>query len=228
MLKNHIDVFKDSYYKKSVGPDGVTAQTLAGYMKLTTDSNVDMCTGKDLVLIDGDNELVHCVFVNDDHYTQEKYPVKMISTSFEHIHAVEAVFTRNNFELLMSEGFLKDLVDGPKKAFITDWLDRLNIQVNKPIQYAGYGAGGNSDAPGATVSAEKFQEKIGDITADINSINAKLLITNDATPSQLDTTVIDETVAQVAETNKVTNSQFNTVVEVLQGGVNDINSNLLT
>ena len=134
MNSNQMAILTGSYHKRSVGPEGKDAP-LAGYVKYATDTSVDMVDSKDLVFVDVPNEMVHCVYVNDDAYSQCNYPIKILSAAFEDIHVVESVLTTHNFEVLMNEGFLKDLLSADKAKFVKDWIKAKtnHLQAQQPV-----------------------------------------------------------------------------------------------
>lgn len=136
MNTNQIKTLNDSYKKESTRPDG-TKSTLGEYMRFITDCNLEFVSSKDMVLCDDANEMVHCVCVNEDAYSQANFPVKIISSPYEDIHAVETIMSRENFEAFLNEGFFSNTNgwSDAKKEFMKKWANGLKIQAQQ-LPYA--------------------------------------------------------------------------------------------
>lgn len=132
MNTNQIKTLNDSYKKESTRPDG-SKSTLGEYMRFITDCNLEFVSSKDMVLCDDANEMVHCVCVNEDAYSQANFPVKIISSPYEDIHAVETIMSRENFEAFLNEGFFSNTNNwsDDKKEFMKKWAKGLKIQAQQ-------------------------------------------------------------------------------------------------
>ena len=97
MNVDQISTLRDSYMVESTRPDG-RKSTTGEYMRFITDCNIEFVTSKDLVVTDDAKEMVHCVCLNEDVYSQADFPVKIISAPYEDIHSIETIMSRENFE----------------------------------------------------------------------------------------------------------------------------------
>ena len=136
MNADQINVLKTSYDTKSTRPDG-KASTLAEYMRFVTDCNIEFVTSKDLVVTDDVNGMVHCVCMNEEPQSQCTFPVKLISTPYEDIHSIEAVFSQQNFEKFLESGFLNG-ISADKKNFMIKWTRDLHMQAIQPSRATPY------------------------------------------------------------------------------------------
>lgn len=136
MDANQITVLKDSYNKEATRPDG-SKSTLGEYMRFITDFNVEFVSSKDMVLYDDANDMIHCVCVNEDAYSQANFPVKIISTPYDHVHGIETIMSRDNFEAFLDNGFFSNTNNwsDEKKEFMKKWANGLKIQAQQ-LPYA--------------------------------------------------------------------------------------------
>lgn len=136
MNTNQIKLLRDSYNSKANRPDG-RESTLSEYMRFITDCNLEFVTSKDLVVPDDANELLHCVCMNNDPISQCTFPIKVISTPYEDIHSIEALFSQENFEKFLDSGFMKDIsID--KKNFMIKWTRGWPMQATQPSKATPY------------------------------------------------------------------------------------------
>lgn len=132
MNVNQIKILNDSYKKEATRPDG-SKSTLGEYMRFITDCNIEFVSSKDMVLCDDANEMVHCICVNEDAYSQANFPVKIISSPYEDIHAIETIMSKDNFEKFLNEGFFSNTTgwSDAKKEFMKKWISGLKIQAQQ-------------------------------------------------------------------------------------------------
>ena len=133
MTSDQIKLLKESYYKKTKTPDGSRDTTLGEYTKFCLDGGIEFVSGKDIVVYDDANEMLHCMCLNSDAITQANFPIKVISSSYEWVQQVESILSRNNFETLLNEGFLSSILSDSQKEFIKKWAKTIGkIQAQQP------------------------------------------------------------------------------------------------
>ena len=133
MTSDQIKLLKESYYKKTKTPDGSRDTTLGEYTKFCLDGGIEFVSGKDIVVYDDANEMLHCMCLNSDAVSQANFPIKVISSSYEWVQQVEAILSRNNFETLLDEGFLSSILSDSQKEFIKKWAKTIGrIQAQQP------------------------------------------------------------------------------------------------
>ena len=120
MTPEQIKLIVEAYLKAANRPDG-RASTISEYIKYILDGDIDLVTSKDCVILDEEKQLIHAIFVNEDMTAQASFPIKVLSTDFSIIQKIEGVFSQENFEKFLNEGFLADLLSEEKKKFIIDY-----------------------------------------------------------------------------------------------------------
>lgn len=126
MNSKQIALLNDEYMKEATRPDG-RKSTLGEYVRFITDSNIEITSSKDMIVMDNENELIHSVSINEDMRGQADFPVKVISTSFDRVACVECVMSNKNFKEFLNSGFLSGLLSSAKKEFMVKWVDNLRI-----------------------------------------------------------------------------------------------------
>ena len=132
MNVDQISTLRDSYMVESTRPDG-RKSTTGEYMRFITDCNIEFVTSKDLVVTDDAKEMVHCVCLNEDVYSQADFPVKIISAPYEDIHSIETIMSRENFEKFLNSGFFNQISEfsTSKKEFMLKWAKGIKIQAQQ-------------------------------------------------------------------------------------------------
>lgn len=119
MESSQILTLKTDYLKEATRPDK-RKSTLAEYVRIISDCNIECTTSKDMVIFDDANSMVHGICINDDMRGQADFPAKIISIDYSHVAAVECVMSLENFEKFLDEGFLN--VSDERKEFILNWF----------------------------------------------------------------------------------------------------------
>ena len=112
--------------------------TLGAYMKFCLDGGIEFVTSKDMVVFDDTNNMLHCVAINEDGKSQCNYPVKVISTDYGMVQQVESIYSQNDFEKALNDGFLKDVVSEEKRNAMLAWSRNIRnqaIQPSRPTPY---------------------------------------------------------------------------------------------
>lgn len=120
MTPEQIKLIVEAYLKAANRPDG-RASTISEYIRYILDGDIDLVTSKDCVILDEEKQLIHAIFVNEDMTAQASFPIKVLSTDYSIIQKIEGVFSQENFEKFLNEGFLADLLSDEKKKFIVDY-----------------------------------------------------------------------------------------------------------
>lgn len=133
MTPEQIKLIVEAYLKAANRPDG-RASTISEYIRYILDGDIDLVTSKDCVILDEEKQLIHAIFVNEDMTSQASFPIKVLSADYSIIQKIEGVFSQENFEKFLNEGFLADLLSEEKKKFIIDYTrSRSNcMQAQQP------------------------------------------------------------------------------------------------
>lgn len=125
------------YTQKSKRPNG-SDNTLAENISYELDNDIRIATAKDIVIIDRDAELLHCICINDDPISQGSFPVKVISAELESIQRIEGIFSRDNFAKLLASSIFANITTEEQRQFISTWADSIKSQPrqdNRPHPY---------------------------------------------------------------------------------------------
>lgn len=125
-------MLRNSYMKESTRPDG-RKSTLGEYMRIILDSGIEVVTSKDLVVFDDENEILHAVCINDDMRIQCDFPVKIISSDYSMIQQVESVMSQRNFETLLKDGYMTDILSEEKSNAMIKWTRGITNQAQQPL-----------------------------------------------------------------------------------------------
>ena len=128
MTPEQIKLIVEAYLKAANRPDG-RASTISEYIRYILDGDIDLVTSKDCVILDEEKQLIHAIFVNEDMNAQASFPIKVLSTDFSIIQKIEGVFSQENFEKFLNEGFLADLLSEEKKKFIIEYTRARSNQM---------------------------------------------------------------------------------------------------
>ena len=132
MKKDQVILIRDEYLKEANKPNG-DKSTLGEYVRFALDGGIDFVTAKDLVVYDDDNELIHCICVNDNLQSQADFPVKMISSQYDVIQQIETIMSTKNMETFLDTGFLSGVVSDDQKEFIKKWMKTIKNQAIQPM-----------------------------------------------------------------------------------------------
>ena len=128
MTPEQIKLIVEAYLKAANRPDG-RASTISEYIRYILDGDIDLVTSKDCVILDEERQLIHAIFVNEDMTAQASFPIKVLSTDYSIIQKIEGVFSQENFERFLNEGFLADLLSEEKKKFIIEYTRARSNQM---------------------------------------------------------------------------------------------------
>lgn len=131
MTKDQVTLIKESYLKEAKRPDG-TRSTAAEYMRFCLDGNIDFATSKDLVIFDDENNMLHCICVNDDARSQAMYPIKIMSSDYGIIQQLEGIMSRQNFEDFVNTGFISKIISKEKAEYLINFARGINNQAIQP------------------------------------------------------------------------------------------------
>lgn len=133
MTPEQIKLIVEAYLKAANRPDG-RASTISEYIRYILDGDIDLVTSKDCVILDEERQLIHAIFINEDMNAQASFPIKVLSTDLSIIQKIEGVFSQENFEKFLNEGFLADLLSEEKKKFIIEYTRARsnNMQAQQP------------------------------------------------------------------------------------------------
>lgn len=137
MTLKQLTMLRNSYMKESTRPDG-RRSTLGEYMRIILDSGIEVVTSKDLVVFDDENEILHAVCINDDMRIQCDFPVKIISSDYSMIQQVESVMSQRNFETLLKDGYMADILSEEKSKAMIKWTRGITNQAQQPLDSEPY------------------------------------------------------------------------------------------
>ena len=112
--------------------------TLGAYMRFCLDGGIDFVTSKDLVVFDDTNNMLHCVAINEDGRSQANYPIKVISTDYGIVQQVECIYSQENFETMLNNGFMSSIISDEKKKIILNWSQSIRNQAIQPSRATPY------------------------------------------------------------------------------------------
>ena len=134
---NQIKLFRDTYYKEAKKPNGKDG-TLAEYVRLCLDGGIDFITSKDLVIFDDENELIHCICINEDARSQANFPLKTISAEYAIVQQIEAIMSKDNFNTFLSEGYIANVATEGQIDFIKKFAGNIRNQALQLDKFAPY------------------------------------------------------------------------------------------
>ena len=132
MNSSQVNLLKETYMTPSQRADGKPG-TMGEYMRFLLDGGIDFTTSKDCVIFDDDNELLHCICINEDMRSQSDYPIKVISSEYAMVQQIEVIMTQENFERFLDEGYISTMISDDKKEFILNWSKRIENQATQPM-----------------------------------------------------------------------------------------------
>lgn len=132
MKKDQVILIRDEYLKEAKKPNG-DKSTLGEYVRFALDGGIDFVTSKDLVIYDDNNELLHCICVNDNVKSQGDFPVKMISSQYDVVQQIETIMSTKNLDNFLDTGFLSGIASEDQKKFIRNWVKTINNQTIQPM-----------------------------------------------------------------------------------------------
>lgn len=137
MTKDQVQKLREVYLTPAKRPDGKNS-TLGEYIRFCLDGNIDFVTSKDFIMFDDDNNMLHCIAINEDMRAQPSYPFKMISCDYGVIQQIEAVMSRINFSTFLDTSFVSSIMSKEKKEYIKKWADDYKSQALQPIRATPY------------------------------------------------------------------------------------------
>lgn len=139
MTKEQVKMFRDSYMKEVTHhSDPTRKNTLGEYIRIILDGGIEYTTTADFVIFDDENEMVHCICLNDEPNSQYDFPIKVMSSEYAIIWHIESIFTKDNFYTLLNEGFLSSMMNDAQKEFVKTWVKSTNNQAIAPIEATPY------------------------------------------------------------------------------------------
>ena len=133
MKADQVKLIKESYMKEAKRPDGKDG-TIGEFMRLCLDGGVDFVTSKDCVLFDNDNELIHCVCINDDMRTQADFPVKIISSEYAVVQQIETIMSIKNFNEFLDSGYIANVANDKQKEFMKKFFKAITNHAMQPME----------------------------------------------------------------------------------------------
>lgn len=168
MDASQIQLLKGTHMQEVEKGDG-SKTTLGAYMRFCLDGGIDFVTSKDLVVFDDENNMLHCIAINEDGRSQANYPIKVISSSYDIVQQVECVYSQKNFETMLSEGFLKNMSEEKKEAMIS-WSRNIRNQAIQPSRPTPYYNTNPKVIPMASTSIPRADIEESDNIVDNNTI----------------------------------------------------------
>lgn len=133
MKAEQVKLIKDSYMEKAKRPNGQDG-TIGEFMRLCLDGGVDFVTSKDCVVFDNENELIHCVCINDDMRTQADFPVKIISSEFAVVQQIETIMSIKNFDKFLDSGYIASIANDKQKEFMKKFFKAVTNHALQPME----------------------------------------------------------------------------------------------
>lgn len=129
MTNEQIKLLKDEYYKN----DG-TGKPIPFSTTFVFDNGIVYNNTDDFIIFDTNNQLIHRLFANsEDPAMVADVPFKIGSNTFDSLQYVESILTRQSFETVIDDLFLKTgLINEAQKKKIMEWAATIQNIIPKP------------------------------------------------------------------------------------------------